>query len=231
MAKNVVIISGNIGAGKSTLTDYLQKREKSLCIPEFVDPSWLEHFYADRKSYTAYFEKSCLLARIARHIKAKGEIGTVFFDRGLIESREIFVQNSFDEGYLSHRELNGYDFELKEALDTRLGRTEHDSKKWLERLVVYMDAPAKLCYDRQKERAMKKGDKSEVIPLEYFDRLEERYMSFISKIDQIYKKWGLPSTPKVLRINATRDISTDKNYLEETADEIMAELGKNIKCY
>lgn len=224
MAKNVVIIAGNIGAGKSTLTDYLMEREGSLCIPEFIDPAWRDHFYADRKKFTAYFEKSCLMGRIARHITAKKSSGTVFFDRGLIEGREIFVQNSFNEGYLSHKHLNSYDHDLKEAIDQELGREKKECKKWLEGLIVYMNAPPELCYKRQRKRAEDKEDKREIIPLDYFYRLDENYQTFVNNINSIYKKWGLPLSPTVLEIDASRDISKDKGYLEETAKKIINKL-------
>ena len=231
MAKNVVVIGGNIGAGKSTLTDYIQQREQSKCIPEFVDSSWLELFYSDRKSFTGYLEKSCLFGRIARNITAKKEIGNVFFDRGLIEAREVFVQNSFDEGFLSRMELNSYDYELHEAINNKLGISKHDSDRWLEKLFVYMEAPPEVCFERQKERARKRGDRSEIIPLDYFKRLDKYYSRFVTQIGPIYNKWGLQNPPKIVPIPAHRDISKDKSYLEEAAQIIMDELGKYNECH
>ena len=65
MAKNVIIISGNIGSGKSTLIEYIKKKTDALCIQEFIDKAWRDHFYKDRKGYTHYFEKSCMVGLIA----------------------------------------------------------------------------------------------------------------------------------------------------------------------
>lgn len=225
MAKNVVIISGNIGAGKSTVVNYLQQKGNFLCIPEFVDKTWRDHFYADRKSYTSYFEKSCLMARIARHITAKKHPEIVFFDRGLIDGREVFVQNSHDEGFLSFKQLNSYDHDLREALDS-LGRTKEETGQWMETLIVYLRAPPKVCFDRQKVRKSSKGETGgETIPLEYFERIHNYYERFISRIEYIYKKWGLPVKPKLLVIDASQDISKNPQYLEEIYRKIRVALN------
>ena len=224
MAKNVVIIAGNIGAGKSTLVNYLKQRGNFLCVPEFIDKTWRNHFYADRKSYTAYFEKSCLMGRIARHITAKKHPGMVIFDRGLIEAREIFVQNSHDEGFLSFKQLNSYDHELREAIDY-LGRTDEDAKQWMETLIVYLRAPPKLCFERQKLRVQQLKDEKELIPLEYFERIHEYYEKFITNSENVYKKWGIRHGPRIITIDASQHISQNPQYLEDIYKKIRVALN------
>ena len=226
MAKNVVIISGNIGAGKSTLAKYIDEKESFICIPEFIDRSWRDHFYVDRKNYTFYFEKSCLMARVARHITAKKDQGTVFFDRGLIEAREVFVQNSHDEGFLTFKQMNSYDFELKEALD-HLGRTKEEAPQWMESIIVYLKTSPEVCFERQRIRNLNKDNGNEIIPLEYFQRLHEYYEKFMNSLPEIYKKWGLPFSPKVLVIDASKDISQDQQYLEQTFKKITEIIENN----
>ncbi len=220
MAKNVVIISGNIGAGKSTLVGYLKEKGNFLCIPEFVDRTWRDHFYTDRKNYTSYFEKSCLMARIARHLTAKKHKGIVVFDRGLVDAREVFVQNSHDEGFLSFKQLNSYDHDLREALDS-LGRTKEEASQWMETLIVYLRTSPKVCFERQNKRKNSKGETGgEIIPLEYFERIHQYYERYISRIEKVYRKWGLPIRPKLLVIDATKDISKHPEYLESIYKKI-----------
>lgn len=226
MAKIVITIEGNIGSGKSTLTDYSQKNSSYHAIQEFIDESWRDLFYSDRKRFTSYFEKSMLFGRIARHVASKENDGIFIFDRSLIAGREVFVQNSFDEGYLSFLDLEDYDNVLKNALDNNLGRTAEEYKKWGEKLMVFLDAPPEVCYERQKKRVKEKGHNGEIIPLDYFKRLDSYYKNFINNLPKVFQKWGLPTYPKLLKIDATRDISKDKRYLQMTLEKITKEVKK-----
>jgi len=215
MAKKVIIIAGNIGAGKSTLVKYINQKGNFKCIQEFIDKSWRDLFYSNRKRYTGPFEMSCLMGRKARYLNAKNENSFIVFDRGLIEAREIFVQNSFDEGFLSFADLQDYDTNLKKALD-ELGRNKEDSERWRESIIVYLKAPPRVCFERQNKRMMEKGDKGEMIPLEYFERIHKYYERFMLNIDETYRRWGLISMPKLLIIDASQDIEKNPQYLERT---------------
>lgn len=226
MAKKIIIITGNIGAGKSTLVNYMAKKGNISCVTEFIDKSWRDLFYSNRKRYTGPFEMSCLMGRKARYLTAKKERKTVFFDRSILEGREIFVQNSFDEGYMSFEELEDYDVRLKKTLDD-LGRTREDARKWMETLIIYLKTTPEVCYKRQAKRNNTEDDTGkEIIPLEYFQRLNKYYERFMRNVDKIYRKWGLPFKPKILVIDATRNITTDEKYLEETYQKILKEISK-----
>ncbi len=217
MAENVITIEGPIGAGKSTLIRHIDKMGLYHTIEEFIDPFWLKQFYKNRKDNTEDFEISTLLGRKARHKDSRDSEGTFFFDRSLIGGREIFVQNSFDEGYLTHEGLDEYDSRLKKALD-QFGRTAEEYTRWGEKLLVYLDAPPEVCHARQKKRETP----GEMIPLDYMKRLDQYYKRFVANVSDTYvRKWGLPSAPNVLIIDATRDIEKDERYLHETAENII----------
>ena len=225
MANKVIIIAGNIGAGKSTLIKYIKEKSSHECIHEFIDSSWRDLFYSNRKRYTGPFEMSCLMGRKARYVTSKKGDKIVFFDRGLIEGREIFVQNSFDEGYLSFEELENYDKGLKQTLD-ELGRNKEDAKHWVESLIVYLKTTPDVCFERQSQRNSKEDiTGGELIPLEYFQRIHEYYEYFIKNIDKVYKKWGLPLKPKVLVIDASQNMVTDNTYLDKIYQKILGEIN------
>ena len=224
MAKKIIIIAGNIGSGKSTLIRYISQKSSYECVYEFIDHSWRDLFYSNRKKYTGPFEMSCLMGRKARYLTAKGKNNIVFFDRSLLEGREIFVKNSFEEGFLSFEELEEYDKRLKKTLDD-LGRTKDDAGNWMEALIVYLKADPRVCYERQKKRMNKPGESGgEIIPLEYFQRIHERYEKFVNNLDQIYKKWGLPGKPKLLTINASSHIPDNTTYLDKVYQKILDEI-------
>jgi deoxyadenosine/deoxycytidine kinase len=131
MANSVVLVAGNIGAGKTEICRIIAKNKnvflplmndwgtskEVITVPEFIDPEALELFYSDRKRYTGIFEDSCLIHRIVRHLEARDKGGLFIFDRGMIEGAETFCKNSFEEGYLSHSRYERYLGGLKDALD------------------------------------------------------------------------------------------------------------------
>jgi len=226
MADKVIIIAGNIGAGKTTLIEYIKNKKSHSCVVEFIDKSWRDLFYSNRKRYSGPFEMSCLMGRKARFLNAKEDGNIVFFDRSLLEGREIFVQNSFDEGYLSFEEMEDYDKRLKKALDD-LGRTKEDAEKWMESTIVYLKTSPEICFNRQSKRNSNEDETGkEIIPLSYFQRIHEYYQRFINNLDEVYKKWGLPGKPKVVVIDASKDMNSEEKYLEEIFQKIMEEVNK-----
>lgn len=232
MAKLVILIAGNICAGKSTLINYLQSNnilfkdclesnEELRTINEFIDPESLKLFYKDRKKYTSIFEFSCLSGRIVRHSVAEQHKGIVLFDRGIIEGCETFAKNSYLEGYFSYNDYQEYLLKMRTAFDN-LSRIEDDQKKWLEQLIIYLKVDdTNILLDRNKKRATE----GEIIPKEYFDKLRNTYDNFFLNIDKIYSEFGLKA-PEVLTIDASIDMSKDKDYLKKCADIIVSKVNE-----
>ena len=216
MAKYVILIAGNICAGKSEFVRYVKKNkdqfsstlrdgEEVIDVPEFIDQVALQLFYQNREKYTPIFENSCLISRQVRTLKAKHTEDLYLFDRGMIEGAHTFCLNSFKEGYLSHKAFNEYIESLKNGFDT-LGRTEQHS--WLERVVVYLQVKnADVLDERQKRR----DTKGELIPRGYLERINELYERFFENIDRVYSSYEL-RTPAVLCVDAETDFRKDPEY-------------------
>ncbi len=228
MAKYVILIAGNICAGKTEFVKYLEAQqhafrpelregEKLTIVPEFIDPVGLENFYHDRKRHTNQFELTCLNGRINRYQKAQRSSDLYIFDRGMIEGAETFCKNSFLEGYLSHADYENYLRTVKKALD-ELDRTEQ--QRWLEQLVVYfrMEEP-RILQQRQQQRATK----GEIIPLEYLQRLNERYEELFQRLEAVYTGYGVKA-PKVICVDASINFHEDKGYHQRTLEEIVTVL-------
>ncbi|MBS3112072.1 deoxynucleoside kinase [Candidatus Woesearchaeota archaeon] len=239
-------IMGNIGAGKSTLANFLQsKRGLEILrehIPEKIpiriineptDPYARKAFYSDREKYTDRFEISQAHLRILRHIFAnrfnlddktkKEEPGIVIFDRTLIEGYSIFGLNSFDDGFLTHRGLEEYNDLIRNACD-ELGRNFPRECSWLESTLFYLEViDSKILQKRQSERDDVDGSDGGQIPLEYLQKINKRYEDLTINTKEYYKKFGL-SDPKIIKLNGSINIREKPEHLEECADK----MGKNI---
>lgn len=226
MAELVVLVAGNMCAGKSTIIDYIEKRKKEIAselslpvrtYPEFLDPICRKNFYRDRKKHTREFEFSALIGRKSRHEEAKVFDGVAFFDRGMIEGAETFAWNSYREGYFWKKHHKAYLSELYDNLD-ELDRTE--VKKWLESFIVYAEVKdTKILKARNDKRAAEQG--VEKVPFEYLETMNRRYEYFMDNLKSIYSGKYAVSTPQLLKINTSVDTKQDPNYLQEIVDMII----------
>ena len=233
MARFVVLIEGNICAGKTTLVKYIQEHkelfqefiepgEEVRTIVEFIDHSWLKLFYKDRKKYSSWFEKSCLIGRIGRHFVAKDHKGLVFFDRGILGGALTFCKNSFDEGFLRHDQWGEYLQMLRSGLDD-LDRSQQD--QWLEQLIVYLQVKD---IDTLTRRSKIRSTEGEVIPADYLQRINGLYEDFISNVNSIYRDYGLKA-PEILNIDASVEFLNEDAYLKYIVDSIIQRIRGKIK--
>jgi deoxyadenosine/deoxycytidine kinase len=229
MARFVVLIEGNICAGKTTLIDYIQKhpdrfsrflkkKEEVKTIVEFIDHSWLQLFYRDRQKYTSWFEKSCLIGRIGRHFVAKAHRGLAFFDRGMVGGASTFCRNSFEEGYLRYDQWLEYQKMLRSGLDD-LDRSRQE--EWLEGLLIYLKVDDATVLQKRNRIRSTEG---EVIPAGYLDRINRLYETFIENVAEAYTDYGL-RPPRVLTLDASVDFLDDQAALAAMMDRIVAALS------
>ena len=194
MAKFITLIAGNICAGKTNKVQYIEQhqthfqefltqKELLRIVPEYIDPPARKAFYRNRQENSIFFEYSCLVHRIARHLDARGDASEpddnlYFFDRGIIEAAETFTKNSYEEGCLTISQFNQYKDIIKMGLDS-LGKNHQ--QLWLEQLIVYLEVkdPA-ILQERYTQRRAQTNEES--IPLDYFKRINDQYHHFFENI-------------------------------------------------
>ncbi len=117
-------IAGNIGAGKSTLTAFL---ESEYGIRPFYEPNdanpYLTDFYADMRGYAFHSQMYFLSAKFRAHLELARLLGqhpaTVFVqDRTIYEDAEIFARTLCTMGILSERDFVTYSSMYKAIQDT-----------------------------------------------------------------------------------------------------------------
>ena len=104
-----IAVAGNIGAGKSSLTEILARRYALLPVFEVVDENpYLEDFYRDMQRYAFHSQMFFLARRLEQHLTKVNPAGRVIQDRTIFEDANIFARNLFEEGVMDFRDYRSY---------------------------------------------------------------------------------------------------------------------------
>jgi deoxyadenosine/deoxycytidine kinase len=156
-------IAGNIGAGKTTLTELLAKNFKWEPHFEDVDDNpYLDDFYNEMQRWSFNLQIYFLRSRFdqIRQIRDSGK--NVIQDRTIYEDAHIFAPNLHAMGLLTSRDFENYK-SLFKLLDDLVPPPD---------LIVYLRASVPTLV----EQIQKRGRAYESsIRIDYLNRLNERY--------------------------------------------------------
>jgi deoxyadenosine/deoxycytidine kinase len=107
--KRYIAVAGNIGAGKTSLVDFICKRYK---VKPFFEPNdtnpYLEDFYKDMRKYAFHSQIYFLTHKFRLHRELERFPGTVIQDRTIYEDAEIFAKNLNRSRYIGKRDYATY---------------------------------------------------------------------------------------------------------------------------
>jgi deoxyadenosine/deoxycytidine kinase len=104
-----IAIVGNIGAGKTTLTELLSKHFTWEAQFEAVDNNpYLEDFYGDMKRWSFNLQIYFLNSRFQQLIELQKGDKNIIQDRTIYEDAYIFAENLHDMGLMSSRDYENY---------------------------------------------------------------------------------------------------------------------------
>lgn len=104
-----IAITGNIGAGKTTLTNMLAKHYGWEAQFEAVDGNpYLEDFYADMNRWSFALQIYFLGSRFEQIKEIQRSTKSIIQDRTIYEDAYIFAENLYDMGLLSQRDFDNY---------------------------------------------------------------------------------------------------------------------------
>ena len=162
-----IAIAGNIGSGKTTLTEQLAHHYG--WTPRFepvTDNPYLEDYYKDISRWSFPLEVFFLKQRFRDLLTIAQSSQTIIQDRSIFEGVYVFTANNKAMGHLSDRDYNTYMelFELMVHVAT------------MPDLMIYLrSSVAHLVTNIQKRGR----DYEQTIPLSYLQNLNERYEEFI----------------------------------------------------
>ena len=170
--KKYIAVAGNIGVGKSTLTELLRDRLGWEPFYEAVaDNPYLSDFYHDMRQWSFHSQVFFLSRRLRHHRELLNRPGTVVQDRTVYEDAEIFAENLYRQGNMSERDYRTYR-DLYEAMMLYLPPPD---------LVVYLRASVSTLLQRIRMRGR---DFEQDVSSEYLDQLSELYEEWIERFTQ-----------------------------------------------
>ena len=103
-----IAIAGNIGSGKTSLTELLARRFGATPHFENVDNPYINDFYEDMGRWSFNFQIYFLSCRIRQSMDALKNGGDLFQDRTIHEDAHIFAANLHEMGLMSSRDFDTY---------------------------------------------------------------------------------------------------------------------------
>lgn len=171
MPKRLVVVAGNIGAGKTSLTERIGSRLGWRTDFESVaDNPYLPDFYADMRSWSFHLQIYFLGHRADQYLEAASDPRPAILDRSIYEDAYIFSRALNHMGNLSERDYLAY----RKLFDVVVSGLP------LPNLLVYLKCPAQILMQRIRKRArnMEVGISSEYLAL-----LESFYDEWLLSFD------------------------------------------------
>ena len=162
-----IAIAGNIGAGKTSLTDLLSKHYKwQGHFEEVVENPYLDDFYHQMERWSFNLQIYFLNSRFGQLIEIQKSGINVIQDRSIYEDAHIFAPNLHAMGLLSQRDYQNYKslFELMEGMVTGPD------------LMIYLRSSIPNLVDNIHKRGREFENS---ISIDYLSRLNERYEAWI----------------------------------------------------
>lgn len=205
----MIIIEGQIGAGKTTMGEILERRFGIPLYQELGNPdtlNLLDRFYAD-KSRWAFTMQIHFLNERFRMIKDIHAAGGGLLDRSIFGDR-IFAELLYEDGDMSPEEFHSYSALLENML-------EHAQPP---ALLIYLDCSVDAAIERImiRNRGLEAG-----IPRDYLEKLNRKYLAW-------YEEYSY--SPKI-KLNTESYDTSRPSSMETMLQELEGEMEKYLQTH
>lgn len=171
MAKHFVLVAGNIGAGKTSLTERLGERLGwKMAFESVEDNPYLSDFYQDMSKWAFHLQVFFLGHRAEQHLAMAEDPRSAIIDRSIFEDAEIFARASLELGNVTERDYRTYR-KVYTLVVNSLPTPD---------LLLYLKAPVKVLLERIRARGrqMEAG-----VSAEYLGLLQKYYDQWLDSFD------------------------------------------------
>lgn len=171
MAKHLIVVAGNIGAGKTSLTERIGSRLGWQSAFESVsDNPYLPDFYKDMHTWSFHLQVFFLGHRAQQYLELANNPKSCILDRSIYEDAFIFARALHQMGNLSERDYSAYR-RIFELVVNNLPPPD---------LLIYLRCPVSVLVERihSRGRTIESG-----ITSEYLSLLESYYDDWMKAYD------------------------------------------------
>ncbi len=164
-----IVIAGNIGSGKTSLTEILSEKTGMKAYFEDSDNPYIGDFYEDMSRWSFNLQIYFLGNRIRQAMQILDEGNDLIQDRTIYEDAYIFAANLHEMGLMSSRDFDTY-MKIFDLSTKMISKPD---------LLIYLKAgvPTLVSQIRKRGRAYEMG-----IMDEYLERLNLKYNDWIENI-------------------------------------------------
>jgi deoxyadenosine/deoxycytidine kinase len=171
VAKRFVLVAGNIGVGKTSLTERLGERLGwQTAYESVVDNPYLADFYQDMRSWAFHLQVFFLGHRAQQHLALAALPQSAIVDRSIYEDAEIFSRAGLFLGTFNERDYASY----RRVYDLVVGALPAPD------LLIHLRAPVPVILKRIRSRGreMESG-----ITADYLNLLDRYYQEWMAGFD------------------------------------------------
>ena len=204
MSKHLVLVAGNIGTGKTSVTERVGARLGWQTAYESVaDNPYLPNFYDNMKQWSFHLQIFFLGHRAEQHLELAHNAQSAIADRSIYEDAYIFARALHHMGNLSERDYAAYR-KVFDLVADGLPRPD---------LLLYMKAPVPVLLDRINQRGR---DIESGISADYLQLLESFYDDWMATFDLC---------PVLTIPSENLDFVNKPNHLNIVVERIQAKLA------
>ncbi|MEL0298794.1 MAG: deoxynucleoside kinase [Flavobacteriaceae bacterium] len=167
-----IAVAGNIGAGKTSLTNLLAKHYKwEAHFEDVIDNPYLDDFYNHMERWSFNLQVYFLKSRFKQLIQIREDNKNVIQDRTIYEDSNIFAPNLHAMGLMTRRDFDNY-LSLFDLMENLIQGPD---------LLIYLRSNIPNLVNKIHKRGRSYEN---TISIDYLSRLNERYEAWISTYDK-----------------------------------------------